>query len=75
MDRVPFFAEFVRNLTNDEAGQILGVTLPMTGRRSEGAYAEQEMARLNGEFERLFRSVADARPEYLPREQDAYGRD
>jgi type VI secretion system protein ImpL len=70
MDRVPFFAEFVRNLTNDEAGQILGVTLPITGRRSEGAYAEQEAARLSGEFERLFRSVADARPEYLPREQD-----
>ena len=71
MDRVPFFAEFVRNLTNDEAGQVLGVTLPMTGRRSEGAYAEQETARLGGEFERLFHSIADARPEYLPREQDS----
>ena len=39
MDRVPFFAEFVRNLSNEEVLQVLGVTLPMTGRRSEGAYA------------------------------------
>jgi len=71
MDRVPFFSEFVRNLSNDEVTQVLGVTLPMTGLRNEGAYAEQESARLSAEFERLFKSVADARPEYLSREQDA----
>ena len=29
MDRLPFFTEYVRNLSNDEATQVLGVTLPM----------------------------------------------
>ena len=69
MDRLPFFTEFVRNLTNEEATQVLGVTLPMLlTRRSEGVYAEEETARLTGNFERLFRSLADARPEFLARE-------
>jgi type VI secretion system protein ImpL len=69
-DRVPFFTEYFRNLTNEEAGQVLGVTLPMLGRRSEGVYGDEETARLTGHFERLFRSLADARPEYLARETD-----
>jgi type VI secretion system protein ImpL len=69
-DRLPFFTEFVRNLTNDEATQVLGVTLPMIQGRSEGVYAEEETARLTGNFERLFRSLADARPEFLSRETD-----
>ncbi|MGP8246367.1 MAG: ImcF-related family protein [Bryobacteraceae bacterium] len=69
-DRVPFFTEFFRNLTNDEAGQVLGVTLPMLGRRNEGVYGDEETARLTGNFERLFRSLADARPEFLSRETD-----
>jgi type VI secretion system protein ImpL len=69
-DRVPFFTEFFRNLTNDEASQVLGVTLPMLGRRNEGVYGDEETARLTGNFERLFRSLADARPEFLARETD-----
>ena len=32
MDRLPFFTEYVRNFSNDEATQVLGVTLPMLGR-------------------------------------------
>jgi len=28
MDRLPFFAEYVRNLTKEEAGQVLGATIP-----------------------------------------------
>ena len=33
MDRLPFCLEFIRNLNNEEASQVLGVTLPMvTGR-------------------------------------------
>ena len=70
MDRLPFFTEYVRNFTNDEASQVLGVTLPMLGARPEGVYAEQEAARLSGSFESLFRSLADARIEFLPREND-----
>jgi type VI secretion system protein ImpL len=70
MDRLPFFNEYVRNLSNDEATQVLGVTLPMLGARPEGVYAEEETARLTGGFESLFRSLADARIEFLPRETD-----
>jgi type VI secretion system protein ImpL len=70
-DRLPFFAEYVRNLTNDESTQVLGVTLPMVDRRTEGIYAEEETLRLTGQFERLFRSLADGRIEFLAREGDA----
>jgi len=70
MDRLPFFTEYVRNLSNDEATQVVGATLPLLTGRSEGVYAEEETARLTGNFERLFRSLADARPELLVRETD-----
>ena len=70
MDRLPFFTEYVRNLSNEEASQVLGATLPMTGARPEGVYAEEETSRLTGSFEALFRSLADARIEFLPRETD-----
>ena len=71
MDRLPFFTEYVRNLSDDEATQVIGVTLPLFAGRAEGVYAEEETARLSGSFERLFRSLADARPEFLTRETDA----
>ena len=64
MDRLPFFIEYVRNLSNEEATQVVGATLPLLTGRSEGVYAEEETARLTGTFERLFRSLADARPEF-----------
>lgn len=70
MDRLPFFAEYVRNLSNEEATQVLGATLPMLGDRTEGVYAEEETARLTGNFEALFRNLADGRIEFLPREND-----
>jgi type VI secretion system protein ImpL len=70
-DRLPFFTEYVRNLNSDEATQVVGVTLPMVQRRSEGVYAEEEGQRLTANFEQLFRSLADARPEFLSRENDA----
>ncbi len=71
MDRLPFFTEFVRNLSNEEASQVVGATLPMTKARGEGVYADEESARLGGHFEWLFRSLANARPEFLSRETDA----
>ena len=69
-DRVPFFPEFVRNLTNEEAVQVLGVTVPVITSR-KGIYAEEEAARLTAAFEDLFRSLANARPMLLAREHDA----
>ena len=69
-DRLPFFNEFVRNLSNDEAMQVLGATLPMIDRRS-GVYAEQETQRLTGAFNDLYYSLCDRRPDFLAREHEA----
>jgi type VI secretion system protein ImpL len=71
MDRLPFFTEYVRNLTKEEAGQVLGATIPMRDVRAGGVYGEEQTARLTADFERIFHSLADARPEFLGRETDA----
>jgi len=69
MDRVQFFFEYVRNLSDEEAQQVVGASLPMpSGNRAE--YVQQETARLNNAFERLFRALCDGRPEFLSREHD-----
>jgi type VI secretion system protein ImpL len=70
LDRLPFFAEYVRNLTKEEATQVLGATIPMRDLSAGGVYGEVQTARLTAEFERLFHSLADARPEFLSREGD-----
>jgi len=69
-DRLSFFADFVRNLTKEEATQPLGVTLPIAG-LSSGIYAEEQAARLGGAFDQIFRALCNARPEFLARENDA----
>ena len=69
-DRLPFFSDFVRNLSNDEAMQVLGATLPITDRRS-GVYAEQEAQRLTAAFNGLYYSLCDKRPVFLAREHEA----
>ena len=69
-DRLQFFLDYVRNLTNEEATQVLGATLPMVSYAGE-VYAEQETARVSAAFENLFYSLAEKRLAYLPREYDA----
>jgi type VI secretion system protein ImpL len=69
-DRTPFFAEYVKNLNNEEAVKILGKTLLIVGPR-QGVYSEEETSRLSAAFESLFRSLCNARPEFLSREGDA----
>ena len=68
-DRLQFFQDYVRNLTNEEATQVLGVTLPMVSFAGE-VYAEQETARVSAAFDNLAYSLADKRLVYLPREYD-----
>ncbi len=68
-DRLPFFNEYVRNLSNEEATQVLGATLPFAP-RSSGVYAEQEAQRLTGAFNDLYYSLCDKRPEFLAREHE-----
>lgn len=69
MDRVPFFLEYVRNLTNEEAAQVFGATLPLVENR-QGVYGDQEAARCNEAFDTLFRSLANYRPPFLAREHE-----
>jgi type VI secretion system protein ImpL len=69
-DQLTFFPEFVRNLSNEEATQALGVTLPIVALTS-GVYAEERTKQLGGYLDQLFRSLCDARPEFLSREKDA----
>jgi type VI secretion system protein ImpL len=69
-DRVPYFADFVRNLSNEEAGQVVGATLPMRAAQASGVYAEQENQRLTAAFNELFHSFCDQRLRLLPREAD-----
>ena len=69
-DRLSFFADFVRNLSNEEAAQPLGVTLPIPGAVS-GVWAEEQTGRLAGVFDQIFRALCSARPELLARENDA----
>ena len=68
-DRLPFFLDYVRTLSNDEAAQVLGATLPMRT-SAGGVYAEEESQRLSAAFDGLFHSLADRRIEFLPRESD-----
>ena len=69
-DRIQFFQDYVRNLTNDEATLALGATLPMVSYAGE-VYAEQETARVSSAFDNLIFSLAEKRLVYLPREYDA----
>lgn len=69
-DRLPFFADFVRNLTKEEAAEPLGVTLPIPPQTS-GVYSEEQATRLGGAFDQIFRALSSARLEFLPRENDA----
>ncbi len=69
-DRIPFFAEYVRNLGTDEAGQVAGVTVEAVADLSAGVYAERETQRLTEAFNSLFYSLCDRRPDFLAREHD-----
>jgi type VI secretion system protein ImpL len=72
LDRLASFTDFVRNLTDDEANRVLGVTLPLRGGREQGGvYAEQESRRLAAAFEGLFYSLCGKRLPFLGRENKA----
>ncbi len=70
MNRLAFFEDFVRNLTEEEVGQVLGATLPMQPQNRSGVYAEEESKRLSAAFDAIFYSLADRRVVLMPREND-----
>lgn len=67
-DRLPHFAEFVRNLTPEEAGEAVGVTLPLKAFSSSGAYADEQTRRLDWVLDELEVGLAAKRLDLLPRE-------
>jgi type VI secretion system protein ImpL len=66
-DRLPYFADYVRNLSNDEAEQVLGTTLPLVS-EAGASWAETESRRLNDAFGRMLHALAQRRLDLLPRE-------
>lgn len=70
-DRLPYFDDFFRNLSDQEITQILGATLPPFRSTSSGVYAEQETKRLTATFNSIFYSLAECRPGLLYRERGA----
>ncbi|MCC6859264.1 MAG: hypothetical protein IT158_11920 [Bryobacterales bacterium] len=71
-DRLAFFAEYVRHLDANEAGQVLGSTLPAPG-EGNGVYAERQTALLTQRFNDLIYSLSDWRPRLLLRAQEDAG--
>jgi type VI secretion system protein ImpL len=69
-DQLPFFAEFVRNFSSDEAQEVLGATLPMDIPSSAGSFADRESQRLKAAFQQLCLSLAERRLEILAREHE-----
>lgn len=69
LDRVPYFAEFVRNLSNDEASQILGTTLSRS-EASVGVYADQASRELGSALDLLCFTLGEFRVEMLDRETE-----
>ncbi len=68
-DRIPYFTEFVRNLSNDEAQDVLGATLPFDSGPA-GSYSDRVHQRLSTHLTRLFQSLAYRRLVVMPREAD-----
>jgi len=70
-DRVSFFSEYVRNLTDEEVSQVVGATMPVVLGNRVGVYAEEETKRLTFALTALQFSLCDKRPLFLARENDA----
>jgi type VI secretion system protein ImpL len=69
LDRLPAFADYARNLGNEEAAAALGETLPVRRARQSGVYAEEETARLTEAFNAVYYELCEKRLMLLAREQ------
>jgi type VI secretion system protein ImpL len=67
-DELPHFTEFVRNLTEAEALEPLGVTLPLLEGEDPGLYNRWQARRLDEALESVFLSLARRRVEVMARE-------
>ncbi len=65
-DKTAYFRDFVENLSEQEAAEVFGVTLPLE--TQHGVYSEQQANRVNNAFQQLYYWLADQRPAFLTRE-------
>jgi type VI secretion system protein ImpL len=72
-DRLPHFTDYVRTLTNEEAQQVLGATLPLTA-ATGGSWSDAQAARLQPAFDRIIRGLSLARLELLGRDTQEQAR-
>lgn len=68
LDRVPYFEDFVRSFTKDEAAQVMGCTLPQKSPSAGSVYEEDAHRRLTQAFDEVVFSLASRRLELLSRE-------
>ncbi len=66
-DRIPYFTDFVRNFTAEEAREVLGTTLPWDS-GSAGTYADRAATRVTTSLQKLAGALAIQRLQFLPRE-------
>ena len=66
-DRLPHFAEYVRNFSRDEAHDVLGATLPFESQETD-SYADGATKRIQSALQELYVSLASKRLKFLPRE-------
>ncbi len=69
LDRVPYFEQYVRNLSEEEVRQLLGASLSRT-EGSVGTYADQASKMLSGMIDGLVYELGEFRLEMLDRETD-----
>jgi len=69
LDRIPHFAEYVRNLSNEEVRQVLGNVLPAK-QASAGVYADKMSRELASALDLLTYSLGEFRMEVLSRETE-----
>jgi type VI secretion system protein ImpL len=69
LDRVPHFEEYVRNLSNDEVGQIFGSPIPRS-EVSAGVYADQAARTIASVLDGLAYTLGEFRVEMLERETE-----
>jgi type VI secretion system protein ImpL len=67
-DRLPYFADYVRSFTRDEAREVLGATLTAPDPTAPGSYTERESRRIGAALHGLFHSLALKRTDVLTRE-------
>ena len=70
-DGLPFFSDFAANLSETEAAEVWGVTLPLQASKGTGLYAEIETKRVSAAFDYIFYDLDGRRTDLLRREHDA----